>query len=641
MSKLKKTLYNVVLFFASFISTQAEDLSSLKLESPDGKLVFNFTIEDAGEEKACMFYNVVYLNKPVVMKSRLGINSSFKERYVDTWNNNIKVIQTSRINHNEIWEPVYGERDEIKNIYNQLSINVESGNKFAKGILQIIIRAYNEGIAFRYYFFRGHNGGGHLHIASELTEFVMPENTKVYYSEYAQSDYRLLPLSGWPSEAERPLTLELQNGLVTCLTEAEVINYARTKFVLDSTKLNTIKCSMYDTVDLIAPYHTPWRVIMVAETPRKLLENNDMILNLNPPSELENTSWIKPGKVMRDFTLSTDGAMKCIDFATEQNLQYLLFDAGWYGDQSDINADATTVTVDPDKNPKGDLDLPKVIKYAKSKNIGIILYVNVRALAYQLEKMLPVYKSWGIAGLKFGFVQVGSHYWTNWLHETVKKCAEYELMVNIHDEYRPTGFSRTYPNLMTQEGIRGNEEMPSATTNTILPFTRFIAGAADYTFCYYYREEFGHPNRHIQATPAHQLALPVVYYSPWQFMYWYDSPDDYKGEPELEFWKDVPTVWDDTKVINGEIGKYITVARQSGSEWFVGTITNVEAREIKIPLSFLEKGKKYEAIIYSDDPSVDTRTHVGIEHVEATNATILTARLKASGGAAIHIRMLN
>lgn len=237
-------------------------------------------------------------------------------------------------------------------------------------------------------------------------------------------------------------------------------------------------------------------------------------------------------------------------------------------------------------------------------------------------------------------MQVGSHRWTTWLHEAVKKCAKYHLMVDIHDEYRPTGFSRTYPNLMTQEGVRGNEEMPDAVNNTILPFTRFLAGAADYTFCYYWRKDLDHPDRHIMNTSAHQLALPVVYYSPLQFMFWYDKPEDYHGEPEIAFWDALPTVWNDTKVINGEIGKYITVARRSHENWFVGCITNTDARELQVSLDFLSPEKKYEATLYFDDPKVQTRTHVGISMEKVDSKTVLNIKLPASGGEAILIKPL-
>jgi alpha-glucosidase len=215
------------------------------------------------------------------------------------------------------------------------------------------------------------------------------------------------------------------------------------------------------------------------------------------------------------------------------------------------------------------------------------------------------------------------------MHNAVKKAAEYQLMVDIHDEYRPTGFSRTYPNLMTQEGIRSNEEMPDATHNTILPFTRFLAGAADYTVCYY--------NDRIKNTHAHQLALSVICYSPIQFLYWYDKPSYYQGEKEIAFFDNVKTVWDDTKVLNGEIGKYVNIARKSGDEWFIGAITNVDAREISIPMDFLEKGINYNATIYFDDEKLNSRTNMNIKTEKVDNSQNLKFKLNASGGIAIHL----
>lgn len=352
---------------------------------------------------------------------------------------------------------------------------------------------------------------------------------------------------------------------------------------------------------------------------------------------------------MREVTLSTEGAKSLVDFAVKRHLQYILFDAGWYGPEGDKSSDATTVTLDPHRNPKIDaLNLQEVIAYAKLNGIGVILYVNQRALQQQLDEILPLYKSWGVSGIKFGFVQVGSQVWTKWMHEAVMKCAKYGLMVDIHDEYRPTGFSRTYPNLMTQEGIRGNEEFPDATHNVTLPFTRFVAGAADYTICYY-RQDFGKLGKEkdaygvprsktLKTTPAHQLALSVVYYSPLQHLYWYDKPSDSQDEPELKFFDDVYTTWDDTKVLQGEVGQYITVARRKGNEWFLGNITNNDSRMLDVDLSFLPKGKKYIAEVYTDgDQSIKTRTKVRISTFRVDGTKQLHFQLKGSGGSAVRL----
>ncbi|MGB2957295.1 MAG: glycoside hydrolase family 97 catalytic domain-containing protein, partial [Bacteroidota bacterium] len=247
-------------------------------------------------------------------------------------------------------------------------------------------------------------------------------------------------------------------------------------------------------------------------------------------------------------------------------------------------------------------------------------------------------RQWGVAGLKFGFVHVGSHKWTSWVHEAVRKAARYQLMVDIHDEYRPTGFSRTYPNLMTQEGIYGNECMPEANHNTIVPFTRFLAGAADYTICYYHQAGIKDV-KGIKTTSAHQMALSVIYYSPLQFVFWYDRPSDYQGEPEIEFFEHLPTVWDTTTVLLGDIGNYIAIARRSGETWFLGAITNNEGRVLDMPLGFLDKGKDYTASLYTDGgEAIPTRTHVGIERLIVGSTSVVRAHLNPSGGMAMEIR---
>ena len=202
-------------------------------------------------------------------------------------------------------------------------------------------------------------------------------------------------------------------------------------------------------------------------------------------------------------------------------------------------------------------------------------------------------------------------------------------MVDIHDEYRPTGYSRTYPNLLTQEGVRGNEEMPDANHNTLLPFTRFLAGPADYTLCYF--------NNRVKNTHAHQLAMAAVYYSPLQFMFWYDQPDAYHGEAELQFWKDIPTVWDDSKALDGVPGEYIVQARRSGNDWFVGTMTNTSGRSITLHTrDFLTPGVNYKVEIYTDDPSFNTRTHVRTSVRDIKSGKDLILKLQPSGGAALH-----
>ena len=308
----------------------------------------------------------------------------------------------------------------------------------------------------------------------------MPEGTMAYYERWAQGPYELRPLSGWgKEESERPLTMKLPDGLTVALLEAEMVDYARGKFRLSAEKPSTLETSLYSSVDVISPYNTPWRVIMAAERPVDLINHTDLVLNLNTPCRMSDTSWIKPGKVFRSGLKQAE-VMAGIDFAAERGIQYVHMDAGWYGPEMKMSSDATTVS--PDK----DLDIPALCKYAESKGIGLMVYVNQRALVQQLDSLLPLYKNWGIEGIKFGFVQIGNQYWSTWLHDAIRKCAEYEMMVDIHDEYRPTGFSRTYPNLMTQEGIGGKRRDAGCDAQYQFSLiTRFLAGAGDYTLCYF------------------------------------------------------------------------------------------------------------------------------------------------------------
>ena len=379
---------------------------------------------------------------------------------------------------------------------------------------------------------------------------------------------------------------------------------------------------MFDTASVITAYDMPWRVIMAAERAIDLINNKQLMLNLNAPCKIADTSWIRPGKAFRVCRLDMKTALQAIDFAVDRGLQYIELDAGWYGPEWKMSSSALKVL------ETRDIDMPELCRQAKSKGIGVWLYVNQRALSQQLDSILPLYQKWGVSGIKFGFVQVGSQKWTAWMHDAIKKCADYHIMVDVHDEYRPTGWSRTYPNLMTQEGIGGNEEMPNAEHNVILSFTRFLCGPADYTPCYF--------NGRVKNTKAHQLAMPVVYYSPITFLYWYDLPNVYKGEKELDFWKYCPTVWDESKALAGEIGEYIIQARRTGNDWFVGAMNGLQARDITLNTAvFLQKGKKYRVEIYNDDPSLQTRTKVVASAMTVKAGKQLKLHLQASGGAAL------
>lgn len=644
----KIRLFCVLLLLAFSIKSMSQrvlDETKIVLQSPNGAFVFEFDQKQLSEGRKQMYYTVNFNGELIVSESELGLlveNQLFESSLGienDTsvlWCDNMTFLGVETKSGNNTWKPIYGERSVVSDTYNEVVIKFQKygeGNNNTEGhagtsydkrrsyMLNLIVRAYDQGVAFCYHI-PSNNNGLFMHITGEQTNFTLPEGTMAWYERWAQGPYHYLPLQNWPDESERPLTMKLPSGTYVTLTEAQMVDYSRSKFKLSEAKPNTLETSMYDKVDAITPFSTPWRVIMAASSAGELLENNDLILNLNSENKIANTSWIKPGKAMRSGLKMAD-AMATVDFAAARNIQYVHLDAGWYGPEILVTSDATKVAANLD------LNLQALINYAATKNVGIFVYVNQRALFNYLDELLPLYQSWGLKGIKFGFVQIGSNRWTTWMHDAIKKAADHQLMVDVHDEYRPTGFSRTYPNLLTQEGIRGNEEMPDATHNTILPFTRYIAGAGDYTICYY--------NKRIKTTHAHQLALSVVYYSPLQFMFWYDGPQHYGGEPEVEFFEKVKTVWDDTKVLSGEIGEHAVVARRSGNEWFVGAITNNDARKLQLPLSFLDPSKKYVAHLYVDDDKMDTKTKVGINRFLVDAGQTLNLSLKASGGVALHL----
>ena len=607
------------------------------LQSPNGKYQFTFS-----QKEGKLMYSLDYANKPVVEEGELGVNidnhlvESAMGIPVDNskaWTHGMEVTSVDRRSEDNTWKPVYGEYAQMRDHYNEMTIHLLKGGKHEGSgtaydkrqqyLFDIIVRAYDEGVAIRYHFPEATNGL-FMHITDDLTSFRFAPGAEAYHYAWAQSHANKVKLlkseAAWKDEAERPLTLQLANGLYAAIGEAALTDFVRGKLKLKAD--NELQMAMFDSADIITAYDMPWRFIMVGEKAIDLINNKQMVLNLNAPCQIADTSWIKPGKAFRVCRLDMKTCLAGVDFCVDRGLQYIELDAGWYGPEMKMSSSALKVL------ESRDIDMPKLCAYAKSKGIGVWVYVNQRALYQELDQLLPLYEKWGISGIKFGFVQIGSQEWTTWLHQAVKKCADHHIMVDIHDEYRPTGWSRTYPNLMTQEGIGGNEEMPDAEHNTILPFTRFLCGPADYTPCYF--------NGRVKNTKAHQLAMPVVYYSPVTFLYWYDLPNAYKGEQELDFWKYCPTVWDESKALQGEIGAYIVQARRSGDDWFVGAMTGLQARDITINTAdFLQKGKKYRVEIYNDDPTLNTRTKVASTVQTLKAGKVLKLHLQPSGGAAL------
>lgn len=629
---MKNYRFRIIAFLCLILSALSITAQE-RLTSPNGNYQFEFHRIDGR-----LNYSITFQKEKVVSDGELGVDidnhltESAMGIPTDTsavWTTHLRLTGIDRQERDTVWHPLYGEQGTIRDHYNEMTLHFSKGGEEQKAdgsydkrkhyLMDIEVRAYDEGIAFRYHFPEATNGL-FMHVTGERTTFPVDPNATAWHEAWAQGPYTRQTLNDWPDESERPLLLSLPSGRWLALLECGLRDYPRGKFRLAGP--GVIQTSLFGSADLITPYSTPWRVVMAGEKAVDLINHTYLVLNLNTPNELEDVSFIRPGKAFRSSRLDKENIMKSIDFCAEFGMEYVELDAGWYGPEMKVESDASRVAENRDFN------MEEICRYAREKGVGVWLYVNQRALWRQLDTILPVYRRWGVSGVKFGFVQIGSQQWTTWLHDAVKKCGEYGLMVDIHDEYRPTGVSRSLPNLLTQEGIRGNEEMPDATHNVTLPFTRFLCGPGDYTLCYF--------NNRVKCTHGHQLAMAAVYYSPLQFMFWYDLPGAYQGEEELQFWREIPTVFDESIALDGEPGEYIVQARRSGSTWYVGAMTNTEGRKVSISTSFLPKGR-YQVTLYNDDPTLESRTKVRVKQFTIKSGETIDVVLQASGGAAMRL----
>jgi alpha-glucosidase len=590
----------------------------LTLSSPSGNV--GVTVDVAAGRAV---YSVTYGGREAILPSALGLGLEGAARL----DSHFRLVSHARGERRDSWKPVYGERSEYPDRFNSVTVELREGIPPGRALV-IEFRAYDEGVAFRYQV-PAQPGLTAFVIGDEATEFRLVSGAFGWATPHAQGLYQRVDVEQMSVASERPFLVELRGGLWAAIAEAGV-DSSSSMFVTNlPAERHSLGARLMGPVEARTPYASPWRVILLGDTPGDLLEHNYLLQNLSPASRVTSTDWIRPGKVLREVTLSTRGGREAVDFAAGHGLQYIEYDAGWYGFEFEEASDATRVSVDPRRlrqEPEYQgLDLPAVIDYARTKGIGVWLYVNRRAMERQLDELLPLFSRWGVAGVKYGFVNVHTQAWTRWLYSAIAKAAEHRLMLDIHDEFRPTGMSRTYPNLLTQEGIRGNEEFPDATQGTVLPFTRMLAGAADHTFCWL--------DQRLKNTWGYQLAHAVVIYSPLQFLYWYDRASALTAESAgMEWFKNLPTVWDDTKVLGGRPGEFVAIARRKGEQWFVGVITNNDGREVRVPLEMLAPGRRYSASLYTDG---DGPRDIRKELRSFARGDTLTLTLGARGGAAL------
>ncbi len=398
------------------------------------------------------------------------------------------------------------------------------------------------------------------------------------------------------------------------------------------------------------PKATPWRVLLIASTPGRLIETSYIILNLDPPCAIADTSWIKPGKAAWDwwsgshaenvpFTpgMNTNTMKHYVDFAGANGFEYMMIDAGWYPTTWMGFSQDNICTWIPEVN------IPEIIAHAGKKGVRIILWVNYLPLDRQLDEALPLYEKWGIAGIKVDYMNRDDQEMVNLYEKWTRKAAEHHLVVDFHGAFKPTGAERTFPNVLTREGVMAMEynkwsERVTPEHDVTIPFTRMLAGPLDYTPGAFRNAARGRfrpldVKPMSQGTLAHQLAMFVVYLSPLVMLA--DYPGAYENQLGLEFIAKVPTVWDDTKVLAGEPGEYVTIARRKDKAWYLGSMTNWDVRDFDIPLDFLGEGR-YEARIFADGPDAATEgtsLHVSVKRVKAHDR--LFVHLAPGGGLAV------
>ncbi|MFD1255433.1 glycoside hydrolase family 97 catalytic domain-containing protein [Mucilaginibacter terrae] len=577
------------LFLLILCVWQSSIAQSFKIVSPDKSTIFELNTTSSKQ----MVYGISFNKQPLLTASPLGLE-------VKQWTgalNNIMVNPGRVTQVNEIFPWPVGENKEISNKYSGQFFEVMASGK---KLYEVEIRVFNGSAAFRYRL----NNADTLTILKETTGFNFSKPQTIFRYEQ-ESVFRPTALSSLADSCDFPTTLKSALGYIS-IAEANNINY--NKAVLRKGEAgDALKMAFFkDKVVNATPYFiTPWRTVSFATTAIGLLKYNDLLLKLcDVKYSAAQNNWIKPGKIFRS-NLTDNDARLSIDFAVAHNFQYVLFDAGWYGSEFRTTS-----------NPKvfiPAINIPQVITYAKKKNIGVFLYVNYVGLKAHLDSILPLYKKWGVTGLKFGFVDGLTQNGLSWLNQALDKTYKAGFLVNIHDNYKPTGLSRTYPNLLTQEGIRGNEHGGSALHNVTLPFTRFLAGPGDFTIGYLNSSRAlsaRYAKLGFDVSKGHQLALSVIFFSPLQTLLWYGKPEDYKNEKELEFFTKVPTVWDETQALQGQIGENIAIARRNGDSWYMGCATGTTAWNSSQKLSFLKPGVTYKATIYQDDKleSIMTRT---------------------------------
>ncbi len=647
------------------VCTAPAQTGPVVLKSPNGEVEITFATLSgrSPSEAGQLAYRASFRGKPVVDWSNLGLDIQGSQ----VLGAQVRIAGSEPSQGDETWSAPQGKANPIRNRFNAVVVRTaETGS--GRRQIEVEARAYDDGAAFRYRV-PEQSSLREIRIAGEATQFriakdaaTFPLVVRGYRSSY-EDDYLEVPLSGVHNEylVALPLLMEVPGAAWIAITEANLDNYAGL-YLGTGRDARTLEARLAPRIDepglavsTQTPMNSPWRVLMMGAEAGRLVESN-IVVNLNPPSAIADTSWIKPGKTSWDWWsgsvakdvsfkpgMNTETMKHYIDFSARNGFEYMLIDAGWTRRIPGRNGPNDSGTDLTQTNPN--INMPELLDYAKSKNVRLWVWAHWTDIDRQIDDAFPLYQKWGIAGVKIDFMDRDDQWMVNWYRRVAKKAAEHRLMLDFHGAFKPDGLRRTYPNLMTREGVMGLEyaKWSSRITprhNVTIAFTRMLAGPMDYTpggFENVTKAEFQSRSRFpmTMGTRAHQLALFAVFESALQMVA--DYPGAYEGQKELDFLKAVPASWDETRVVNGQPVKFITVARRRGAEWYVGSITDWDAREIDVPLSFLGSGS-FTADIYSDAPDAATQPKNTVREQRQVNAkTVLKLKLAPGGGCAIRL----
>lgn len=676
---------------------------TLTLASPGGSNKISFLISPEGKP----IYFVDHLSVRIIDSSEISFDFANQEMLKGS----INIIGSELSTVDESWEMPWGEQRKVRNNYNEMIIRLEE-NRMPNRKFNIIFRAYDDGIAFRYEFLE-QKGIDSVIIKDENTTFQLtgdhtcwwiPGDWDIYEHLYKttpvsgidakkMADSRDLAQTYIPENAvNTPITMRTQNGLHLSFHEAALLDYSDMTLKVDTQSLKlTSKLVGSDrlgyAVKRALPFKTPWRTIQIADNAAGLIDSK-LILNLNEPSKIKDMSWFKPmkyvgiwwemhidkaswdygmtldqsgawvdtGKAHGRHGATTKNAKYYIDFASKNDIKGLLVEGWntgwerWFGfDDREGVFDFVT--------PYPDYDLEEVIKYARSKGVEIMMHHETssapRTYESQLDTAYRLMQKLGIHAVKTGYVgkilPKGEYHHGQWMVNHYQKvfetAAKYQIAVNVHEPIKATGIRRTFPNAISREGLRGQEFNAWASDGgnppehlSIVAFTRMLAGPIDFTPGVFDIGIKTKPKNQVNTTLAHQLALYVVLYSPVQMAC--DLPENYEGQPAFQFIRDVGVDWEQTRVLNGEIGDFVTIAREEKGtgNWFIGGITDEQPREITIDFDFLEEGINYTAILYSDSSEAHYKknpTAITIKKMNVTKGMDQKIILKEGGGFAI------